>query len=350
MKHRTLIFSLSLLLNVALFVGCGGGDPSATTIPTSPTPSGPTINTGAALRVYVVQQPTSGAGTILQFPATASSGVSPASIITPGTKVAQVNTDQYGNIYYFGDHIVELASGASGSPTPIREIQAGTVSRICCVDGMGVSPTGSIVLGQDNGEIDEWSSTATGTVAPNRYILGASETGGGASLVVVANQVAVDASDNLFIGAAGSPGTPQVEVFSPTATGNAAPSHSVGSNGLAGSVAVDSSGNVYTTTQSCTVTGPTLNCVGAISVYTSSSTSNATPTRLITGTATLLRSVWGIKVDAIGNIYVISTDATGANPAVLKFGAGASGNVAPVSTFTSSVWTTPDFNPSIAIY
>jgi len=350
MKYRGLILSLSLLLNVALITGCGAGSSTTTTIGTNPTPTGPTINIGAATRVYVVQQPSTGAGTILQFSATASGNVPPASMISPGTKVFQVNTDQYGNIYYFGDHIVELASGSSGSPTPTREIQAGTVSRICCVDGMGVSPTGSIVLGQDNGEIDEWSPTATGTVAPNRYILGASETGGGASLVVVANQVAVDASDNLFIGAAGGPGTPQVEVFTSAATGNAAPSRSVGPNGLVGSVAVDSSGSVYTTTQACTVTGPALNCVGTISVYASSSTSTATPTRVITGAATLLRSVWGIKVDAIGNIYVVSTDATGANPAVLKFGAGASGNVAPVSTFTSPQWTTPDFNPSIAIY
>ena len=65
------------------------------------------------------------AGTILQFSCDGLKRRFTCDIITPGTKVAQVNTDQYGNIYYFGDHIVELASGASGSPTPIREIQAG---------------------------------------------------------------------------------------------------------------------------------------------------------------------------------------------------------------------------------
>jgi len=42
--------------------------------------------------------------------------------------------------------------------------------------------------------------------------------------------------------------------------------------------------------------------------------------------------------------------ATPESPAVLKFSATASGNVAPTSSFTSTAWTTPDFNPSLALH
>ena len=349
---------------VLLVVGCGGssGSSSSSTTgttttttgsggTTTTTPTGPTANTGAAQRIYVVQQPSSPAnGTILQFAATATGSATPASTITPGTPVAQVATDKLGNIYFFNGNIVEYAAGATGSPTALRQISSGTTSRICCVDGLGVSPDGAIVLGQDNGEIDEWSATATGSVAPSRY-LGYSETGGGASLVGVANQVAGDASDTLYVGAAGAPRTPQVLVFSPTASGNVAPTRSLGPNGLAGGLAVDSAGNVYITSSTCTAASATSQvCNGTISVYAAGTASTDTPTRVITGSSTQLGALAGIKVDAVGNMYVVSTTATGTNPTVLMFAATASGNVAPSSSFTSTAWTAPGSNPSIAIY
>ena len=78
--------------------------------------------------------------------------------------------------------------------------------------------------------------------------------------------------------------------------------------------------------------------------------------RTISGTATQLNSLAGIKVDAIGNIYVVSTTINLSvtpsltNPTVLRFAATANGNVAPAASFTSTAWTTPDNNPSIALH
>jgi hypothetical protein len=350
MNRSGSIATLALLLSTtASLTGCGHGFPA--TIAISPvTPTGPAANPGPAERIYVIQQPATGAGTILQFAASANGVATPASTITPGTNVGQIATDSLGNLYAFTGNIVEYANGASGNPIPIREIETGKTSRICCVDGLAVSPAGEIVIGQDNGEVDEWSAKATGSVAPDRYLLGYSEIGGGLSPVVVANLVAIDASDDIYVGGAGGPGVPEIVLFDSTANGNIAPSGTLGPDGLVGGLALDADKNVYATTSSCTLNGTTDMCSGTISVYAANATATSSPARVISGSLTQLGTLGGITVDSVGNIYVISTDAYGANPTVLTFSKTASGNVAPTRSFTSTAWSTPGFNPSIAIY
>jgi hypothetical protein len=122
-------------------------------------------------------------------------------------------------------------------------------------------------------------------------------------------------------------------------------------------VTVDSAGNIYTAGEaSCIASvGPpaSYTCTGIISEYAADATATSAPIRTISGSATQLAFLNGIKVDGAGNIYVVSianTAATPENPAVLKFDSTASGNVAPTSSFTSTAWTTPDFNPSIALH
>ena len=321
MKRAFVALMFALGPAALLIGGCGGNSTSTTTITNPTSPNGPTKNTGVAQRIYVVQQAGSAAGSILQFSATASGNVSPASTITPNTLVSQVATDSYGNLYFFNGNVVEYAAGSSGTPTATRQINAGTSSRICCLDGLGVGPEGNIVMGQDNGEVDEWSATANGSVAPTRYILGYSQTGGGASPVIVANQVTADSSDNIYVGAGGGPGVAQVVIFGPAASGNAAPSRTVGPNGLAGGLAVDSNGNVYVTSSSCSYSGSSSTCSGTISVYAARTTSTTTASRVITGPATKLGLLGQIKVDAVGNLYVVSTSAVGTNPSVIVFSA-----------------------------
>ena len=70
----------------------------------------------------------------------------------------------------------------------------------------------------------------------------------------------------------------------------------------------------------------------------------------ISGAATTLGTLFGIKVDGSGNIFVVSATSAGKNPTVLRFAAAASGNVAPVSSFTSTAWTQIDYTGSIALY
>ena len=127
--------------------------------------------------------------------------------------------------------------------------------------------------------------------------------------------------------------------------------------GIVYGVTVDSAGNIYTAGEvSCTTSvGPPASetCTGIISEYAATAAATSAPIRTISGSATQLASLYGIKVDAAGNIYVVSIAnplASPQNPTVLKFSATASGNVAPTSSFTSTAWTTPDFNPSIALH
>jgi sugar lactone lactonase YvrE len=333
--------------------GCGGGNSSSSS---GGNTGGGSSNTGAADNIYVVQLTAPGIGTILEFPATASGSVSPTATITPGLDLEQVNTDQDGNIYIVTTQdIREYASGATGAATPVRTLSINTL----IINGMAVSPTGEILIGNDGGDVDEWGATQDGNVAPERRIPGYSQTGGSLSPVVVANQVAIDGSDNLYIAPEGITTVlpPAVVIYGPSANGTVAPSRTVDGTGLVSGVTVDSAGNIYTAGEaSCIASvGPpaSYTCTGIISEYAADATATSAPIRTISGSATQLAFLNGIKVDGAGNIYVVSianTAATPENPAVLKFDSTASGNVAPTSSFTSTAWTTPDFNPSIALH
>jgi hypothetical protein len=335
-------------LNLVLLTGCGSS-------PAASSGGGGGGNTGAATSVYVVQNTNTG-GSILEFSATASGSVSPTNSITTGLPLSQIATDQAGNIYvYTFEDIREYAVGATGSAKPIRAIVAGTTSGIYEVDGLAVSPTGAIVVGQDGGDVDEWSATQNGDVAPVRYIPSFAQTGGSLSPIQVANQVAVDGSDNIYVANLGAdstlPGGPSIVIFGPTQNGNVAPGQSFGnySTLFPGGVTTDSAGNIYVTSYTCPIAG----CAGSISVFAPTASGSDAPTRTITGSATQLQSLCGIKVDDAGNIFAVSTDQTGNNPTVLKFAPTATGNVAPISSFTSTAWTTPDindFNPALALH
>jgi hypothetical protein len=349
-------FLTALLIGMA---GCGGGGSSSSSGSTGGNNSGGSGNPTAAQTVYVVQQPTGAAGTILEFSATASGSASPTATIAPGFTIGPVATDQSGNIYVATTQGVnEYAAGATGAATPTRNIPVTQITGIYAVDGLAVSPTGEILIGQDGGDVDEWSATQTGSVAPERRIPGYSQTGGSLSPVVVANQVAIDGSNNIYIAPEGITTTlpPVVVIYGPSANGTVAPTRTVGGMGIATGVTIDSAGNIYTTTDKCViVVGPpvTQTCTGTISEYAAAAGAADAPIRTITGALTQLSGLYGIKVDAVGNIFVVSATlnlGTTTNPTVLKFAATASGNVAPTSSFTSTAWTTPDFNASIALH
>ena len=361
MKLRGSVWQMmgGLALVVAL-AGCGGsgsgssGGGGLTTPPVTPT----------ATHVYVIQNPVtygSGPGTVLQFLATSTGTVSATGTITAATNASfsYLATDGTGNLYVGASSaaaadIREYAAGATGTATPIRTLPANVTTQIGAVQGVATSSTGEIFVSEDSGGVAAFSASANGSVAPSRYILGAVQTGGGLSTLISANDVAADSSDNLYVANQGAPGLMPIVVFGPTATGNVAPLRSIGGalttiGGVDG-LTTDSAGNLYVTTDVVTISGGAATYTGSILVFGVGASGNVAPTRVISGAMTTLGRLGGIKLDASGNIYVVSAGATGTNPTVLKFAATASGNIAPVSSFTSAGWTTPDNGLSLAVF
>jgi hypothetical protein len=130
-------------------------------------------------------------------------------------------------------------------------------------------------------------------------------------------------------------------------------------NAFFGGIAVDGSGNVYTTLEIDPDDTP------EIAIF--STTANVAPTTTITGSnTTLTENASGIALDSAGNIYVrddasAQRSASGSghalqplaaisNPTVVDtFAANATGNAAPTNTFNTGI-SDAFFNDSIAIH
>ncbi len=126
--------------------------------------------------------------------------------------------------------------------------------------------------------------------------------------------------------ASGATSTPS-PTPSPTATPvNIAPVRSLTSGiGQPTGIALDGSGNIYVSDQK----SPTCGCA-AILKFAKGATTPAT----ISGSATKLFAPTDVKVDSSGKIYVADSTSSGAG-VIYVFAAGATGNVAPATSFTS---------------
>jgi len=344
------------LAAIGSLVGCnggssmsGGGGGGGTTTPT------------AAKSIYVIQNSLTfpiTPGSILQFSTAASGSISPENIITPpatSDDFQGLATDADGNVYVSTRTqtvatLLEYAPGASGSATPISTIPSNSTTELYAPDGIAISPTGQIIVGEDSGAIVTYSANANGDAAPEYFIVGPFQINNPLSPVFAAQDVAVGASGKLYVfnwNESFNTIAP-IDIFAAGATGNVAPVATIGgaltglTAGNIGGIATDSSGNVYISTSS--VNG------GIIKVFAPTATGNVAPIRTISGSDTQLGTLGGIQLDAVGNIYVVSTTDTGENPTVLRFAASASGNVAPTLSITSSVWTYPDDYFSLAVH
>lgn len=307
--------------------------------------------------VYVIQntaatgKTTAASGTILQFSTAASGAATPVSTIANlnVTSLAFLAVDGTGDIYTSategttGTSLLEFPVNSSNNAQPTRSIPFNTTTEITAPSGLASDPAGDLVLPEASGSVAVFSSTATGSVAPTNFI-----TGGGASTLVNATAAAVDTTGNLYIADSGTGVTNPIVVFN--ATSNGAPIRSIGGAlttlavGSPQGLATDTAGNLYVAN---VVSG-----VSSILVFEPTATGNTPPLRDITGSNTQLGCVGGIALDNEGYLYVVSVPACGstASPSVLKFSTTGDGNIAPIATFTSAAWTTPDPSLSIAVY
>lgn len=347
---------------MAGLAGCGGngGGSSSGSGGGGSTPPPPT----AVVHVYVIQNPAtfgSGSGSILQFPATSTGSVSPSSSITApaNTWFDYVATDGSGNVYtgtqsMTTNDVREYTAGSTGAATPTRTLPEDVTTMIGALQGLAASASGEIFVSEDSGAVAGFSATANGSVAPAQYIVGADEQGGGLSTLVSANDVTVDGSGNLYVANEGAPGLMPIVVFGPTATGNVAPLRSIGGAlttiaGITGMTA-DAAGNLYVASETAVFTGNSPVYTGSILVFGPGATGNVAPIRTISGASTTLGRLGGIKLDSAGNVYVVSESGTGTDLTVVKFAAAATGNVAPVSSFSSTEWTHADNGASLAVF
>jgi hypothetical protein len=125
------------------------------------------------------------------------------------------------------------------------------------------------------------------------------------------------------VGGLGTDGTPQIDVYSATATGSSAPLRSLSPLGiqLISALTTDSSDNIY-------VAGATPSNHGYISIYPPSASGSATPSRTIQSDF----NFYSLTVDVKGDLFA-TTD--GPNEVQLvEYSTSASGEAVPITTFT----------------
>jgi sugar lactone lactonase YvrE len=355
LKNEIALKAAIVLAVIFSLTGCGGNSSTGKGSPPPPP--------AAAKNIYVIQNSLTfpiTPGSVLQFSTATSGNIAPENTIIPpdaGDDLQGLTTDAQGNLYVSTrtqtqatTALLEYSPGANGTATPIRNIPSNNTTMMFAPDGLAISPTGQIIVGEDSGAIATYSANANGDVAPEYFILGPFQISNPLSPVNAAQDVAMSASGDLYVfnwNDSFNTIAP-IDIFAADATGNVAPIGTIGgsltglSAGNIGGIAIDSTGNVYISTSSANG--------GVIKVFAPTANGNVAPIRTISGSSTQLGTLGGIQLDAVGNIYVISTDEHGENPTVLRFPASASGNVAPTLTITSSAWTYPDDYFSLAVY
>ena len=313
--------------------------------------------TGApATGVYVLQNTaatgtTAASGSVLQFSSTASGVATPVATIQNlnVTSLSLLAIDGTGNLYTAatqgttGTSLVEFPTGSQNNAQPTRSIPFNTTTGLTAVSSLSATTTGELYASNGAGGINLFSATATGAVAPSSSVGITSGAGPQAT--------AVDPAGALYVATAAplnNIAIAPIVVFAPGAT---SPARSIsGALTLLAvttpkALATDTAGNLYVAN---VVSG-----VSSILVFEPNATGNTPPMRDITGSNTLLGCVGGIAVDTEGGfLYVVSTPTCGstAHPTVLKFSTTGTGNIAPVSSFTSAAWSNPDAGLSIAVF
>lgn len=241
--------------------------------------------------------------------------------------------------------IIQFSSDSNGTVSPSSTVKGPTGVTF---EGLAVDATGNLYVGgvlpgttpNSQGELQilVFAPGSNGMATPTRTIIGNSTGLEGFTQNMISG-LAVDSSGNLYVSSGllkGGLVNPGISVFAPTANGDVAPTNVITMTNIGtytmGQIALDSAGNIY-------VAASTLGAPqAAILIFASNSAGTVPPTSTITGPETTLDGLDGVAVDSEGNIYVSNVSSMGV-PSILEFGAGSTGNVAPMRTISGSATT-----------
>jgi hypothetical protein len=339
--RRSLMVATGILCLSLGMIGCGGstsGSGSTPVTPTPPvviTPTAPALVSGGAQTVYFAQTGFNGTDKVLEFPAGGNGSLTPSVTLSPNRFITALATDSSGQLYVLGYTIASCdfqvyAAGATSTSVPIRDVFLPMIGVNCTVpNAITVDASGSVYVGNEDGTIYVYSSTANGSATPVRTISGAAT---GIATDATIQQLAVDSSGLLYVssdvlqGSSGS-GTLTVvgtiSVFAAGANGNVAPVRTIANSSEFGGLALDSSGNIF-------VVGPS-----GIEEFPSNASGAATPEKSISP-GSLTNGFYLLQVDSVGNIYALTVDSTRTILSITAVPPSSSGVVSPVLTTTSS--------------
>ena len=333
-----------LVLTLAGLTGCAD---NAVVLPSGSTSGATPLSTGGATVLYALQQPSSGATSLLQYSLSASSGnASPVTTITPpsGVDFYSVATDSAGNIYvgssviFSGQgEVLVYAAGSSGLATPVRTIYGGydtDTTTFSTPYSMAINSAGTLAILTQNGNgnaIVTLPAASNGTPVVTTQLYGAS------TQMLSPTSLTIDATGKVSVTDVNASNVGTVMTYAAGATGNTAPLTilTTGTSYLPYGVSADASGNLFVALDSIG------SSAGFLMKYAAGANGAATPTAQISGSSTGIYFGGGVRTDSVGNVYMINVESNQSSIDFLGFQGAVSGNVGPGLSIGSSALTAP---------
>jgi hypothetical protein len=354
---------------VANLTGCGSSSTPAVT---------------AAKNMYVIQAGQTNSvetDTVLVFPTTATGAATPASTLTlpSGLVAVTVATGPTGQLYVGGEltddsgEILVFAPGATGAATPTTTYLSGEGSFDIPVF-MAVNSAGLLFVEGNNETFEVFAANASPSAPPSQYITTFQ------TADTYSYGIGADTAGNMYVT---DYQNEVIDVFAAGANGAATPTRTItgtGSDAFSDLSAItsDASGNIMVVNyneaddpfgesvfahakprfpndraallqrtphaHSQTVTYVST----GIYTFGATATGNATATSAISGSTTTVNEPEGLTADALDNMYYI--DFEGGTLTFMSFKGGATGDVAPLTSATSTAYTGEEFFDEIAVY
>jgi hypothetical protein len=357
------------MLGLGAFTGCSNNG-------SSPAASAPALM--AAKDVYVLQDAQTDSvetDSVLRFPAGSTGATTPGSTLTlpSGYYAYSLAIGPTGKIYVGGNYnddpsqILVFAAGATGAATPIATYTGNTPGSFDYADYMTVNDKGELFVESDDESIEVYAADATSGDLPQQYIT-TFQTNGQFS-----EGIGADSAGNIYLA---DDDSETIVVFGAGATGDAVPVRTItgtATNSFTNLFAItaDAAGNVMVANYN--PSDDPFQEVGAtphnakvhlkhdpqarrqraalrahphtslpaadtgLMVFAAGASGAATPTSVISGATTTVNEPDSIATDALDNIYYVDNE--GGSPTIMMFATGATGNVAPANSMTSSAYT-----------